>query len=130
MSPKLAPYDMELRLATVRDDAMAYAAAPRPPRPAPSPGKKGRKVRQPLPPRPADVSAALTTLTQQAPLATQQQGPAWQQAHVVELSDSAAVLKTVKDLAFLSTESAAYRQCTKALATIRTALAAADKPAG
>ena len=33
--------------------------------------------------------------------------------------------KAVKDLAFLSTESAAYRACTAALAEIRTALTAA-----
>src|SRR3954453_18942084 len=43
---KLAPYDMELRLEQVRDDAEAYAAGPRPtpsPSATPSPSKKDKK---------------------------------------------------------------------------------------
>jgi hypothetical protein len=123
---KLAPYDMELRLDEVKSDAGAYAAGPRLPAPKPSPTKKGKKEKRPLaPPTPAVVAAALTTLTAQAPVATAQQGPGWQQALVADLGDTAAVAKTVKDLAFLSTESAAYRACTVALAQIRTALTAA-----
>ena len=78
---KLRPYDMELRLETVQEDAEAYANAPRPPAPEPSPAKKGKKAKKvPRPPKPAQVEAALKTLTKQAPLATEQQGPAWQQA--------------------------------------------------
>jgi hypothetical protein len=129
---KLAPYDVELKLDRVRDDAEAYAAGPRPPRPKPSPVPKGKKQnakkpkRPPLPPKPADIAAALKTLVAQAPVATRQQGPGWQQARVVELSDAAAVRKAVKDLAFLSTESRAYRKCSAALAEIRTALAARE----
>ncbi len=128
---RLAPYDMELRLDEVVADAERYAAGPRPPAPKPSPapqegkqGKKGNKQRQPAPraPRPVDVGTAVKTLTQQAPLATQQQGPGWAQARVVDLGDSAAATKAVKDLAFLSGESPAYRACRKALALIGTAL--------
>ena len=58
-------------------------------------------------------------------MATEQQAPGWQQAHVVELSDSAAVAKAVKDLAFLSTESSGWRASMAALAQIKVALAAA-----
>jgi hypothetical protein len=122
---KLAPYDMELRLEQVRDDAETYAAGPRPPAPSPSPTPKSKKQKQPpLPPAPAVVAAAVKSLTGQAPVATQQQGPGWEQARVTELTDAAAVAKAIKDLAFLSTESPAYRSCAAALALIRVALAA------
>ncbi len=127
-SDKLAPYDMELRVDQLRNDAQDYASGPRPPAPSPTAtkGKKGKKKskKPPRPPKPADVAAALKTATTQASLATEQQGPAWRQARVVELSDAAAVRKAVKDLRFLSSQSAAYTRCTKALSTIRTALAA------
>ncbi len=127
-STRLAPYDMELRLDSVVADAERYAAGPRPPAPKPSPAPQGKKQRkkQPKPPprapKPADVGAAVRTLTQQAPLATQQQGPGWAQARVVDLGDGAAATKAVKDLAFLSTESPAYGACRKALALIETGL--------
>jgi hypothetical protein len=124
---KLAPYDMELRLAQVKSDAEAYAAAPRPPAPSPSAKKSGKKNKKPVPnpaPKPADVAAALKALTTQAPLATRQQDPAWQQARVAELTDPAAVAKAVKDLAFLSSESPAYTEATTALVQIKKALAA------
>jgi hypothetical protein len=131
---KLAPYDMELRLEQVRDAAETYAAGPRP-TPSPSPTPKDKKKKKhakkpkapPLPPAPATIAATLKTLIAQAPLATAQQGPGWQQARVVELSDPAAVAKTVKDLAFLSTESAAWRTCQAGLTQIKVALAAAAK---
>jgi hypothetical protein len=132
---KLAPYDMELRLEQVRDAASAYAAGPRP-TPSPSPtaspknkqGKKQKKPKPPpLPPAPATVAAALRTMVAQAPVATQQQGPGWQQARVAELTDPAAVAKSVKDLAFLSTQSPAWRSCAASLALIKAALAAAPK---
>src|SRR4051812_23127092 len=125
---KLAPYDMELRLGGVRKTAEAYAAGPAP-SPSPTPkGKKGdKKKAEPAPPTPDQVAAALKALTSQAPVATEQQGPGWQQARVVELSDSAAVTKAVKDLAFLSSESPAWRKCAAYLAQIKSALAAAAK---
>jgi hypothetical protein len=115
---RLRPYDMELRLDAVKEDAQEYAAGP-------SPAKKGKKAKkEPRPPKPADIKAALATLTKQAPLATDQQAPAWQQARAVDLEDAAAVKKAVKDLAFISRESKAYRSATAALAEIRPALAA------
>ena len=130
-SATLRPYDMELRLQAVKADAQEYAAGQRPPAPEPSPAKKGKKAKKPKrPPKPADVAAALKTLTQQAPEATEQQGAGWQQARVVELSDTAAVRKAVKDLGFLSSESSAYAACSRALATIRAALSAVGKPTG
>ena len=113
---KLRPYDMEQRSGSVLDAAEAYAAGP-------SPAKaKGASTK--ARPKPAQVAAAVRRLTAQAPLATRDQGPAWQQAAVTELSDPAAVKKAVKDLAFLSGESKAYRTCTRALATVKAALAA------
>jgi hypothetical protein len=125
---KLKPYDMELRLGLVKDDAGEYASSPRPPAPKPSPAKKGKKAKkEPRPPKPADIKAALATLTKQAPLATDQQAPAWQQARAVELEDAAAVKKAIKDLAFISSESKAYRTATAALAEIRPALAANEE---
>ena len=76
-----APFDMERRLAAVKEDAEAYADGSPPPAPKPSPAKKGKKAKKPpRPPKPADIEAALATLTKQAPLATEQQEPAWQQA--------------------------------------------------
>ncbi len=131
LSARLQPWDMELQLAVVQGPAQTYATSPRPPRPSPRPAEKGKKrVQQPRPPKPADIAAALETLTRQAPEATEQQGPGWQQAEVVELSDSAAVRKTVKDLEFLSEESRAFAICAKALKTIRAALGATGTPAG
>ena len=127
---RLSPYDMELRLEEVRDRAMAYAEGPRPPRPTPSPAPKGKKKqakkpkRLPLPPKPSSIADAVKKLTAQAPKATEQQGPGWQQARVAELGDKEAVAKAVKDLRFLSAESPAYREARKALAEIRVALAA------
>lgn len=121
---KLAPYDMELRLDLVQEDAEEYATGPTPPAPEPSLRKKGKKKqkRTPAPPTPAAVAQALKTLTAQAPVATQEQGPGWQQAAVADLADTAAVAKTVKDLAFLSSESPAYRACSLALTQIGAAL--------
>ena len=130
-SRKLAPYDMELRLEQVRQAAEAYASGPTPtPSPAPKSKSKGgyKKQKKPKPPpapTPAQVAAALKSYATQAPLATQQQGPGWQQARVIELTDSTAVSKAVKDLAFLSSESPAWRACAAYLARIKTALAAA-----
>ncbi len=129
---KLAPYDMELRLEEVRDEAEAYAAGPTPsasPSPSPKDEKEEKNQKKkpkgpPPPPSPPTIANAVKTLVAQAPVATEQQGPGWQQARVVELSDDAAVAKAVKDLAFLSTESPAWRACRAALAQINTALAA------
>jgi hypothetical protein len=124
-SSKLARFDMELRLVQVRDEAAKYAQGPRPPAPKAEKGKKGKKQkRAPRPPKPAEVAAALKTLTRQAPAATEQQRPGWQQAEAIDLDDAKAVKKAVKDLDFLSEESKAFRASSSALATIRRALAA------
>lgn len=132
-SQKLAPYDVQLRLASIQGQAQAYALGPRPtpstsPTPSTKPGKKHQKQKKatkpPLPPAPATIGLALKTLTAQAPVATEQQGPGWEEAGVAELTDTAAVAKTVRDLAFLSTQSPAYQTCTSLLALIDRALAA------
>ncbi len=122
---RLARYDMELRLDQVRSEAEKYAAGPRPPAPKASKASKGKKKqRPPRAPRPADVAAALKTLTRQAPVSARQQQAGWEQALVAELGDAAAVKKTVKDLSFLSNQSRAYRICVTELALVRKALSA------
>lgn len=122
-SAKLAPYDMELAVARVHTKATAYAQLTKAPRPKPVPRVKGKKRAKPAPsPKPAAVRAALRTLTTQAPLATQQQGPGWEQAAVVDLTSTKAVAKAVKDLKFLSTQSKAWRACQPALSLVRKAV--------
>ena len=129
-SARLTGFDMQAQLALVQDAATAYAAGPWPPAPSPTatPGRKGKhrkkQPRPPRPPKPALVGAALTSLKAQAPVATQQQGPAWVQASVVNLDDPAAVAKALKDLQFLSTQSSGWIASQKDLALIRAALAA------
>jgi len=130
-SARLTGFDMQAQLALVQDAATAYAAGPWPRAPSPTatPGKQGKKhpkkqPKPPRPPKPALVGAALTSLKTQAPLATQQQGPAWVQASVIDLDDPAAVAKAIKDLQFLSTQSPGWVACQKDLALIRAALAA------
>lgn len=131
LSARLQPFDMELQLGVVQGSAETYATSPRPPAPSPSPSKKGTKsTKEPRPPKPATIAAALRTLTEQAPAATEDQRPGWQQAEVVELSDTQAVAKTVKDLKFLSSESAAFAACSKALKTIRAAVESTQAPVG
>ncbi len=130
-SARLTAFDMEAQLALVKDDAQTYAAGPWPPAPTPTPLPKTKKhtvhVKRPKPvrpPNPALVAAALKTLAAQAPIATQQQGPGWEQASVIDLGNTAATTKAVKDLQFLSTESSGWRSSQAALLLIRTALAA------
>lgn len=121
-STQLTPYDMQAQLALVTDDATAYAAGPWPKAPKASAKGGKKKAESVRPPKPALVGAALETLTAQAPLATEQQGPGWQQASVIDLDDPAAKAKAVKDLRFLSTVSSGWRASTAALATIKLAL--------
>ena len=128
-SSRLTVFDMQAQLALVKDDAQAYASGPWPPAPTPTPSpstKKKHKLQpKPVrPPNPALIGRALTALTSQAPIATQQQGPGWEQASVIDLTDTAATAKAVKDLQFLSTESSGWHASTALLALIRTALAA------
>jgi hypothetical protein len=130
-SSRLTVFDMEAQLALVKDDAQAYAAGPWPPAPTPTPGpttkKKQKHKKQPKPvrpPQPALVGKALTTLAAQAPIATQQQGPGWEQASVIDLGDTAATAKAVKDLQFLSTQSSGWQVSQAELLLIRKALAA------
>jgi hypothetical protein len=128
-SARLTGFDMEAQLALVKQDAQAYAAGPWPaaPTPSPTPKQKKKHKKQPKPvrpPKPALVSQALATLTTQAPIATQQQDPGWEQASVIDLGDTAATAKAIKDLQFLSTQSSGWQASQTALLLIRTALAA------
>ncbi len=113
-SRSLRRWDLEHQLSVVESDARTYATSPRPKAP------KRENAERPL--RPADVAKALRVLARQAPRASEQQRPGWQQAAATDLSDRAAVAKARKDLAFLSEESPAWRQGAAALRTIRSAL--------
>lgn len=115
---RLTAYDMELRLTRLEQGATAYAARTK--APATKPSKKGAKA--PKAPAPKAVGRALRTLRTQAPLASRQQGPAWEQANAVDLTVKASVAKAVKDLKFLSGESKAYRAASAAAAQIATAV--------
>jgi hypothetical protein len=112
----LRRWDLEHQLAVVESDARTYATSPRP--------KAPKRKNAERPPRPAAVLTALRLLARQAPRASEQQRPGWQQAAATDLSDRAAVAKARKDLAFLSEESPAYRQGAAALRVIRSALQA------
>jgi hypothetical protein len=118
LSRKVAAYDLELALAQVRSRATAYASqkAAAGKAAGEAVGKAARK------PEPAQVAVALRTLTTQAPLASAQQESAWQQVEVLSLDDPRALAKSMKDLAFLSSQSPAYRSGRQALATIRAAI--------
>lgn len=109
LSRKVAAYDLELALAQVRSRATAYAST--------RPGKPAAEK-----PEPAQVRVALRTLTTQAPLATAQQQSGWQQVETLSLDDPRALAKSLKDLAFLSSQSPAFVSGRQALATIRAAI--------
>ena len=115
---RLVAYDLPARLTRLEDPASTYAARAKPATRKTGTGKKA-KVR--TGPAPKQVKAALATLTKQAPLATRQQGPAWQQATATDPADRAAVAKAVKDLKFLSGRSRAYRAGKAAADTLQRA---------
>ena len=115
---RLAPYDLELRLSRLEQRATAYAVRAK--APTTKPAKRGAKA--PKAPAPKAVGLALRTLKTQAPLASRQQGPAWEQANAVDLTAKASVAKAVKDLKFLSGESKAYRTGSAAAAQIAAAV--------
>ena len=107
----LRPYDLAYQLDRVGERAAAYA------RPS---GKAGRGA-----PTAAQVEAALRTMERGAEQAAADQDPAWQQATVVDLSEKKSRAKALKDLAFLSRESRAWRQGHAAELVVRRALTAA-----
>lgn len=118
----LRPWDMEYQLSTVASRAQDYAS---------DMGSKGRKGKSKDArkqagkddlPSPSAVQKALAALRKQAPTATDDQGPGWQQAEVVDLAKKSAVKRARKDLDFLSHQSKAWRACDDALRTIRKAL--------
>lgn len=115
---RLVAYDLPRRLTSLEDPGATYAARAKAATRRTGTGKKA-KVR--TGPAPKQVKAALATLTRQAPLATRQQGPAWQQATATDPGDRAAVAKAVKDLKFLSGRSGAYRAGKAAADTVQRA---------
>lgn len=117
----LQPWDMEHQLAAVQSRAQDYSA------PTGSKGKKGKsesgkKHGKDAPPSTAAVKKALGILRKQAPTASDDQRPAWQETHVVDLANKAAVKRARKDLDFLSHQSKAWRACEDAVKVIRKAL--------
>ena len=107
----LRPWDVAYQVDRVGERAQAYT------RPS---GKAGRGA-----PTEAQVDRALATMEKKAAKAAADQAPAWQQATAVDLTDAKAKAKAVKDLGFLSRESASWRQAHAAELVVRRALKAA-----
>ncbi len=116
----LRPWDMEYQLTAIQDRAEAYDPSSHAKKRHTKGKKKQKKAREK--PTPKAVQKALATLRKQAPRATEDQRPGWQQTHVVDLDNKSAVKKARKDLDFLSHQSKAWRECEDALHLIRKAL--------
>jgi len=106
---KLRPYDMTFQLAQVRPSIDLYLSDPLP---APVRGPDGKRVAPP--PKPA-VSAAMTTLSDNATEANAELQPGWAQTSSVDLSDVTALTQVMKDLDFLAQDSPHWRRCEEAL---------------
>lgn len=120
-SEKLRPYDMTYQLGQVRAAIDLYLADPLP---APGRSATGKKTR---PPTKAAVRAAMTTLTANAEAANAELQPGWQQTASVDLTDVAALTKTMQDLDFLAQDSPHWRQCEQALQVLVAAIRAQEK---
>lgn len=112
LSAALRRYDVLYQHDRLAEDAAAYT----PP-----------KVRrgQPQPPSRRAVRTALETLEKRAPRAEKDQLAGWQQATAIDPTEKKSVRKAKKDLAFLSGESAAWRQARTAQRTVERGLRAA-----
>lgn len=115
-SAKLRPYDMTYQLEQVRAGVDLYLGDPLP---DPVRGTDHKMVR---PPTKAAVTQAMQTLTDNAQLANQELEPGWEQTKAVDLTDVAALTKTMQDLDFLAQDSPHWRQCEDALQVLVAAI--------
>ena len=123
-SDKLRPYDMTYQLGQVRAAIELYLNDPLP---APVRAESGKKAR---PPSKAAVSAAMTTLAENAAAANAELQPGWEQTASVDLTDVAALTKTMQDLDFLAQDSPHWRRCEEALQVLVAAIRAQEGVSG
>lgn len=113
-SAKLRRYDVPSRFGALAPVATDYLLAP-----LPSPRRDHGTVERP--PTKAQVRRALTTLQDSATLATTDMQAGWDEADAVDLTDQAAVRRTLADLDFLAGDSTPFQQCAGALAVLERA---------
>jgi hypothetical protein len=123
-SEKLRPYDMTYQLGQVRAAIDLYLNDPLP---APARNENGKKT---PPPSKAAVSTAMTTLARDAAAANAELQPGWQQTTSVDLTDVAALSKTMQDLDFLAQDSPHWRRCEQALQVLVAAIRAQEGASG
>jgi hypothetical protein len=119
-SDKLRPYDMTYQLGQVRAAIDLYVNDPLPPPVRNESGKKSP------PPSKAAVTAAIATLTNDAATANTELQPGWEQTTSVDLTDVAALTKTMQDLDFLAQDSPHWRRCEEALQVLVAAIRAQE----
>jgi hypothetical protein len=123
-SDQLRPYDMTYQLDQLRAAIDLYLHDPLP---APVKDDRGKKV---PPPDKAAVQAAMKALSDNAEQANSELQPGWDQTTSVDLSDAAAVTKTMQDLDFLAQDSPHWRTCEQALQVLVAAVRAQEGLAG
>ena len=124
LSEKLRPYDMTYLLGQIRAAIDLYLNDPLP---APARDDTGRVV---APPSKAAVSAAMKTLADNAAQANVELQPGWAQTSTVDLTDVAALTKTMQDLDFLAQDSPHWRDCEAALQVLVAAVRAQEGGSG
>jgi hypothetical protein len=72
------------------------------------------------------VTAAIATLTNDAASANTELQPGWEQTTSVDLTDVAALTKTMQDLDFLAQDSPHWRRCEEALQVLVAAIRAQE----
>lgn len=123
-SEQLRPYDMTYQLGQVQAAIDLYLHDPLP---APVRDDSGRKVKPPIK---AAVTAAMKTLTDNAAQANAELQPGWQETESVDLTDVAALTKTMQDLDFLAQDSPHWRACEQALQVLVAAIRAQEGLSG
>jgi hypothetical protein len=123
-SEKLRPYDMTYQLGQVRAAIDLYLNDP-----LPGPVRNGSDKLTP-PPRKASVTAAMATLADDAAAANAELQPGWQETTSVDLTDVAALTKTMQDLDFLAQDSPHWRRCEQALQVLVAAIRAQEGVSG
>jgi hypothetical protein len=123
-SDKLRPYDMTYQLGQVRAAIDLYLNDP-----LPDPVRNESNKLTPPPPK-AAVGTAMATLAQDAAAANTELQPGWQQTTSVDLTDVAALTKTMQDLDFLAQDSPHWRRCEQALQVLVAAIRAQEGVSG
>jgi hypothetical protein len=123
-SDKLRPYDMTYQLGQVRAAIDLYLNDP-----LPDPVRNESNELTPPPPK-AAVSKAMKTLAEDAAAANAELQPGWQQTTSVDLTDVAALTKTMQDLDFLAQDSPHWRRCEQALQVLVAAIRAQEGVSG